>query len=460
MPPGAHDTIVAVSSPPGRAPRGIVRLAGLDAHAVLAALITQPAVDDLPPRQLKPARLADPPIPALVHRHVAPASYTGEPAAELQLPGHPALLERLIQQAIDAGARLAEPGEFTFRAYTAGKLDLTQAEGVAATIAAVSDSQLRAATLLRQGRLGSLAETLVDRLSDTLALVEAGIDFSDEEDVAPIAPADLADRLRDMQAELDALLTKSRSWGAVEALPRVVLVGPPSTGKTALFNALLGRTRAVVDPMPGTTRDVLSEPLTLTNAQGQTVECMLVDLAGLDEPAEALDAQMQRAARDAIDRADLLLLLRATDQPADWQPPAPLPDACPRLRLQTKSDLSPDESASPRPDDHLPISVTTGHNLDTLKTRLADTLGDRAVSLAGDMLALQPRHEQAISTAVHHLTSAARHVEPQRGHRHIAEVEVLADEMRAALDALAALGGRMTPDDVLGKVFATFCIGK
>ncbi len=183
-------------------------------------------------RTLHRVRLKHPPLPALLAIYQAPASYTGEYVAELQVPGHPALLERLLQQAVHAGARLAEPGEFTFRGFTAGKFDLTQAEGIAATISAVSDSQLEAAALLRNGRLGTWAHDLVDALGSALALVEAGIDFVDQEDVVPITPGDLNDRLRTIADRLDELVRHSRSWGALEALPRVVLVGPPSAGKS------------------------------------------------------------------------------------------------------------------------------------------------------------------------------------------------------------------------------------
>jgi tRNA modification GTPase len=181
---------------------------------------------------------------------------------------------------------------------------------------------------------------------------------------------------------------------------------------------------------------------------------------------------MQQAARDAIERADLLLLLQGCDQAEPWRPPIELPEHVASVTLQTKVDLlesvstssasASDAAASrlPEPAVPLPISAATGRNLDRLKATIAERLGERAVSLSGDMLALQPRHEQAIRTAIDQLDAAIAQVTPQQHDRHIAGVEVVADQMRAALDALAALGGRMTPDDVLGKVFSTFCIGK
>jgi tRNA modification GTPase len=457
----ASDTIVAVSSPPGRSARGLLRISGDAAWAVLTALIDAPSATRLSEKQLTTVRLKHPPLPALAGWYQPPGSYTGQATAELQVPGHPALLERLIQQATTAGARLAEAGEFTFRAFTAGKLDLTQAEGIAATISATSDSQLRAASLLRQGKLGALAGELVQALSDTLALVEAGIDFSDEEDVSPITPEDLARRVAQVSQQLSELLSRSRSWGEVDALPRVVLVGPPSSGKTALFNALLGSQRAVVSDVAGTTRDVLSEPLTVSGAHGQAVELMLEDLAGLDEPHDALSAQMQQAARDAIERADVLLCVQAIDQPSANRWPITLPAETSKLWLLTKADLaSSNDCQNEHQPGALPVSAATGWHLDQLKQQLAQALADRATSLTSDVLALQPRHEQAIGQAVAYLDEAWPWIEPQRSSSHLNESEVIADALRGALDELAGLGGRMTPDDVLGKVFSTFCIGK
>ncbi|MBB6428225.1 tRNA modification GTPase [Algisphaera agarilytica] len=374
-----------------------------------------------------------------------PHSYTGGDVAELQLPGHPALLDRVIHSALGLGARLAEPGEFTFRAYAAGRLDLTQAEGVAATINAISDGQLAAATHLREGELARFSTKHVDRLGNLLALVEAGIDFVDQEDVVPIAPRDLARHLGELQTELSSLLQQSRSWGAVEALPRVVLVGPPSAGKSTLFNSLLGHPRAVIDADPGTTRDVLAEPMDLGGS-----EVMLVDVAGLESAESSLDRDVQQQARDAIRTADLLLVVGEA---------AELDHAnCPQLRIQTKCDLSP-EPISGRPDtDMLRVSGMTGEGLDALRQAIQQRLGERAVSVQANILALQPRHESALRDALAGLEDALLHVAPEA--HALDEIELVAGSMRQALDLLAGLGGQLTPDDVIGRVFSTFCVGK
>lgn len=450
-----NPTIVAVASPPGRSPRGLLRVSGPGTDTVLAALL-----DDAPKavRSLVAVRLRTPVLPALALRFAGPNSYTGEDAAELQVPGNAALLDRLLHRAIEAcpGARLAEPGEFTFRAYTAGKLDLTQAEGIAATIHAASDSQLRAATLLREGKLGTAANQLVDRLGGLLALVEAGIDFTDQEDVVPIAPADLHDRLNAVGDELDGVLRNSRPWGAVEALPRVVLVGMPSVGKSTLFNALLGKERAVIDPMPGTTRDVLEEPLRLRDPAGREAEVMLVDLAGLDTPASRLDRAARAAASDALRRADLVLAVREC---AAASSKVPMLKDAPIVHVATKADCQTPSPYNLKP--HVVrISAATGQGLDTLREQIVQRLRASPVSISADMLALQPRHESGLKAAAAHLGTATALLAAHPSPHTLPDIELLADSMRAALDALAGLGGRLTPDEVIGRVFSTFCVGK
>ncbi|MEM1099723.1 MAG: GTPase [Planctomycetota bacterium] len=234
------DTIAAVSSPPGRSLRGLIRLSGPDAFAITERLVQTVGVDDQA-HVVRHVRLIDSNTPGLLTTFPGPRSYTGDDTAELQLPGHPALLERVLRQAFALGARSAEPGEFTFRAWQNGKLDLLEAEGIAALIAARSDAQLAAARSLHQRDLGHVADQLAATLTDALALVEAGIDFTDQEDVVPIPPDALHAKLETLAAQLDELLRGARSWSALEALPRVVLAGPPSVGKSTLFNALLGR---------------------------------------------------------------------------------------------------------------------------------------------------------------------------------------------------------------------------
>ena len=455
------DTIIALSSPPGRSARGLIRFSGLTTRRIAAELIGANSQVAFPrPNCLTATRLRfndrnTPTLPILLHFSQKPHSYTGDDLLELQCPGNPCLLERIIHRSLELGARLANPGEFTFRAFLAGKLDLMQAEGVAATIAATSESQLKAASLLRLGELGRFTNQLVDLLAAQLARVEAGIDFVDQEDVVPITPGELDQNLAGIERQLDELLRHSQPWGVLEALPRVVIAGAPSTGKSTLFNAMIGKQRAVTATTAGTTRDLLEEPLALTTSNGRHLELMLTDMAGLDAPVAMLDRQAQAVARRAIDHADLILLVEDGRELADF---TPMPVNVPILKVRHKIDL-PNTTNVPH-DADIETSALTGQGLGQLCDMIAQHLADRAVNVSGQMLALQPRHQASLHAAADHLSIARRLLEPQRDAHAIDRIELVAGSMRNILDQLAALGGTMTPDDVIARVFATFCIGK
>ncbi len=430
--------ILAVASPPGRALRGIVRASG---RACTTLLQPNLSCSDLS-RGARPARLLADGLDLACMTLVSPAprSYTGETSVEIQLPGNPLLLERVIDAVLTSGrlrgipARRAEPGEFTARAYLNGRMSLAEAEGVAATIAARSDAQLRAAGLLSAGRLAGLGRELAESLAAALALVEAGIDFTDQDDVVAITPADLSARLRAARDRVDAVLSRSVGTEQLEASPWVVLTGPANVGKSTLFNALLGHRRAVVSDVAGTTRDVLTEPLTIDTPRG-AAEVMLVDLAGADNVGTGLDHQMQAAATAAIDRADLVL-------------------RCMESRGRGGS-ATPVEGEIP-----VQVKSLTEADLDNLRHQIAERLADRAVSLAADTLALLPRHEAALQSAQRNLHDALALVEPACTKRALPQPELVAAGLRMALDDLGGLAGDVTPDDILGRIFATFCVGK
>jgi tRNA modification GTPase len=435
--------------------RGIVRMSGHGSFDVLNALASCAIARQRGCASLR-LKIGGHDLPVLAMLMPGPQSYTGEDSTEVQAPGNPVLLERVVEALLAAAARLefparrAEPGEFTARAFLNGRLTLTEAEGVAATIAARSDAELHAAGLLRRGVLGRLAIDLADQLGSALALVEAGIDFTDQEDVTAIAPADLHRRLVDLHARLEAKLNRSVGMEQLEAIPWVVLTGPPNAGKSTLFNALLGRKRAVVSSVAGTTRDVLAEPLRIATDHGPA-EVMLVDLAGLDAADELMNRMMQEQARQAIERAELVIECSASDVP--YEPSDAVANRS-TLRITTKCDLS--ECAS----SVLAVSAHSGAGLEELRKAIAARLSDRAVSLAADALALTPRHEAAMRSACEHLAEAIALAEPYLSDRALRDAELIAASMRAALDDLAALAGAISPDDVLGRIFATFCVGK
>lgn len=452
------DVILAIASPPGRSLLGIIRISGSRSLRLWRDLMT------LEPKrgvQFTHVKLNRNSIPAIALVFPAPHSYTGEDSIELQLPGNPDLIERVVNSLLDVRTqddirvRRAEPGEFTARAFLNGRLSLTQAEGVAATIAAQSDAELRAAQFLRAGLLGEFANSLANDLATALALVEAGIDFTDQDDVIAISPSDLHRRLSTLHSRIDSQLTRSLGIEQLQAIPWVVLVGEPNAGKSALFNALLGRERAVVSPISGTTRDVLTEPLTFHTDHGPA-EVMLVDLAGFDAGDDSpINRLMQQTAREAVSRAELILrCVPATEGLPDSSASAH------EIMVRTKSDLSRGELQSSRYQDELFVSAQTGEGLSELTHAIAQRMGDRAISLAADAVVLRPRHENSLRSAMANLVEAIELVSHSRARRGLIDPELIASSMRAALDDLAALAGDITPDEVLGRVFATFCVGK
>ena len=453
-------TILAVASPPGHSARGIVRITGDQTFDLLAEHLNTEACSQRG-AHLGRLRLRAHDLPVLVLTFHAPHTYTGQDSAELQMPGNPILLQRVIDELLSTphthgiDARRAEAGQFTARAFMHGKMTLTQAEGVAGVIAAQSDAELRAARLLATGKLSTFARTLADNLASALALVEAGLDFTDQEDVIPITPQALHDRLIALDEQIAAQLSRAVGMEQLEAIPWVVLIGEPNAGKSTLFNALLGVERAVVSQIAGTTRDVLTQPLQIDTDHG-SAEVMLVDLAGTDDAADGFNELMQLVAKDAIDRAELILRCVPSAQPlAASRAMNPT-----EIVVRTMVDLT----SAPPTADGIYVSAKTGQGLDDLRRIIAQRLGSQAVSLAADTLALRPRHESALRAAHTHLTDAHRSLAEERDGNHfppdLLQPELTAASMRLALDQLSQLAGDITPDDVLGRIFSTFCVGK
>ncbi len=450
-------TILAIATPPGTSLRGIIRISGKNTFDLINLISDREFFINratLPCR----LRLRALNLPAIILTFPTPNSYTGEHSAEIQVPGNPDLLSRVIDELLAKAnqnkidARLAEPGEYTARAFFNEKLSLTQAEGVAAIIAAQSDAQLRAAKMLLNGSLGSLAHKLADQLASALALVEAGLDFTDQEDVIAITTDDLLQRLNAINQLISKHLSKAVGTEQLQEIPWVVLKGEPNVGKSTLFNALLGRERAVVSIAPGTTRDVLTEPLTIQTTMGKA-EVMLVDIAGADQERNALNQQMQAVAETAINRSELILLCVPCNQENCDEPNAKT------IVIRTKSDMFP----IPLSQDEIHVSAKDNVGLEAVCNAIADRLDQQAISLSSDALALQPRHEAALVSSRDHLKEALNLIES----RFMGEVagrlnnpELVAASMRLALNDLSQLAGDISPDDVLGRIFATFCIGK
>ena len=477
-------TIVACGSAPGRSLRSVVRVSGA-ACAPLFEGIGGGSFE----RGVRAARIAmsrSASLPCIACCSCGPSSYTGDDTLELVLPGNADLVESVLRELLaraerlGLSARMAAPGEFTLRAFARGKLDLTRAEGVAATIAASTELQLRAARQLADGGLGRFVAELAERTADDLALVEAGIDFTDQEDVVAIEPEVLAEHVATSIDAIRSRLARSVPMERFEAVPRVVLVGAPNAGKSTLFNALLGRRRAVESPIAGTTRDVLEEVVMLDTSRGRC-EVRLVDVAGADESVVGFNPAMQERMRAAVERADVVIECVAAS--AEAQPPLSAPPTegagPPRIVISTKADLRvpPVSNDDPRPPEvrsplappgemsvpptegavaRLAVSAHTHQGLDALRAAIVTALASRVATLSDETVILAARHESSLRDAL----AALETCEATIAATSLRAPELVAASLRTALDALGAISGQIAPDDVLGRIFGKFCVGK
>ncbi len=464
----ADDTIVAISSPAGVSRRGIVRLTGPDAIALAEGLFAAQStpLTDLPGFRCTDGRvvLADPAmeLPARVYLFRQPRSYTRQDVVELHLPGSPPVLSAVVETLVNAGARHAGPGEFTYRAFLTGRLDLSQADAVADVIPAVDRSQLRTAGAALRGKVHRLAAAATARAAEALATVEASIDLA-EEDIQLASPDELADELRHLAGQLDDVARRARHVPDAAPIPRIALAGAPNAGKSSLLNALAGSDRAIVADLPGTTRDVISVPISLPPAH----VVMLQDLAGLGASADPLAEQASSQAMSALVTADVAVLLANAADPNSLaaaddlnarlarHDPAPV-----RLRLAGQIDRldAPRRAHLPGPWDRaLAVSAVTGEGLDGLRAKLAEMLALSA-DRPGEALGLHDRQRRALMEARDALGQAA---DALAGAHELADrAELIAIELRLAIAQLGQITGLVTTEEVLGRIFARFCVGK
>ncbi len=454
------DPIAAIATAPGRGAVGIVRVSGHGLGKLMVALCGR----NLPPRQACYGPFSDAEGQAidqgLALWFPAPQSYTGEDVLELQMHGSPPLLQRMLARCYRLGARPARPGEFTERAFLNHKLDLAQAEAVADLIAAGSDAAARAARRSLDGVFSRRVQTLLEALTRLRVHVEAAIDFPEEE-IDFLADAALTQRYAQVRSEHAALLLEAERGQRLRDGLHVVIVGPPNAGKSSLLNALTGGERAIVTDVAGTTRDLLRESVRMDG-----VELTLVDTAGLRESTEAtpadglqidaIEREGMRRALAELARADLLLAV------VDARDPMPqraalataLHDAPAVLWLHNKSDLLtaplPPDSA-----DTLWLSARSGAGLDGLRQRLRRAAGQESgVAQANDgAFSARARQVEALRRAGLRLRSAGQQLQLGTG-------ELAAEELRLAQDALGEITGKLPSDELLGAIFASFCIGK
>jgi tRNA modification GTPase len=433
-----EDTIVALSSAAGPGARAIVRLSGPRALAIAAAVFRSP--ETLSPDRRRhyagalrlPGLSAE--LPADLYFWPAPRTYTGQELVELHTISSPPLVELLIGELLRAGARAAQPGEFTMRAFLAGKLDLPRAEAVLGVIEAGSRDELKQALAQLAGGVSQPLNALRDDLLNLLADLEAGLDFA-EEDIHFIARDDLLLRLGKGLAQLTNL-KRQLEQRAVSGLPfRVVIAGRPNVGKSSLFNALTGGA-ALVSPESGTTRDYLVGRLEL---DGVTVE--LIDTAGVQESADPIEAQAQSLGREQFEQSDLVLVCVEAGQPFGVLS-AGAPST---VTVATKCDVAE------APAGLLATSVVNGVGLAELRQLLAERASARA----------QPALAPSLSRCQGHVTACLEHL--RRAHQMVLfeePAELLALEVRGALDQIGEMVGAVYTDDLLDRIFSRFCIGK
>jgi tRNA modification GTPase len=441
------DTIAAVATAPGAGGVGIVRLSGPQALSIAAAM----GADGLQPRQARYARFIDSDgtviDDGIALAFVAPASFTGEDVVELQAHGSPVVLRTLVARACALGARAARPGEFSERAFLNGKLDLAQAEAIADLIAAGDARAARAARRSLDGVFSRRVDAVSEQLVRLRVHVEAAIDFADEP-LDTLGGAAVRAGLVELRAALTTLLAEAERGRRLRDGLHVVIVGPPNAGKSSLLNALAGRERAIVTDVAGTTRDTLHETIRVDG-----LELTLVDTAGLREGGDAIEREGMRRAGEELQRADVaLVMVDARDPHAGHAAVADVLD--PRTRqlwLHNKADLlAPDYAA---PGEALAMSTRTGAGIDALLARLQALVTGQAVESAEGEFSARARHVLALEQALMHLDLAKREVDHDT-------LELAAEELRLAHDALGEITGKISPDALLGRIFSTFCIGK
>lgn len=431
------DTIAAVATPPGRGGIGVVRVSGPSAKAIGAAVLDAP----LPPRRAlhRAFRGADgePLDEGIAIFYAAPRSFTGEDVLELQGHGGPVVLELLLERVLALGARRARPGEFTERAFLNDKLDLAEAEAVADLIDSATRQSARAAGRSLRGEFSKRVRALDRGVLALRVFCEGAIDFSDE-DIDFLSTSDVAERLAGLDGELAALLAETRRGAVLNDGARAVLVGEPNVGKSSLFNRLAGEDRAIVTPVPGTTRDALTVDLDL---DGLLVR--LVDTAGLRDAADAIEAEGVARTKRAMASADIIL--RVFDERHDANV-SPSPG---EVLVYNKADLSGGEAGLLAPA-VVRVSAVTGAGLGDLTAALKTAAG---YNVGEGAFTARRRHVEALNDAGAALNRAACRLAETQG-------ELLAEELRHAHRALGAIVGETTTDALLGEIFATFCIGK
>ncbi len=450
IPESVHqdDTIVAVSTPPGRGGIGVVRLSGKDARRI-ANQILRLGDEGLKPRRASLAELIDDQghkvDETLATLFPKPHSYTAEDVVEISCHGSPPVLGLAVERALASGARLAEPGEFTLRAFKNGRLDLAQAEAVRDLIDATTVYQARVATQQLDGALSRRITPLKKQLLDLIALLEAGIDFA-EDDIDVASNAELLQRLSPVHKGIQTLAESFRYGKVVRGGLTLAILGKPNVGKSSLFNRLLQQERSIVTPTAGTTRDVVSE-----FAEIDGIPVKLLDTAGIRATADIIEAEGVERSWAALADADIVLAVFDLSQPLDETDRELLHKAHASgqgIAVGNKCDLPQQADAR----DYTPVSATSGEGIDALRQAIRDKAAPRREQEGAFITNL--RHEGLLRESLESLENAKTAIGSQVPH------EMLLLDLYSALRPIDAVTGATTVDDILNNIFSTFCIGK
>jgi tRNA modification GTPase len=441
---GADDTIAAIATPVGRGAIGVVRVSGPAVPKIAIGIVGRA----LQPRTAHLAAFRDG-AGAALDRGIAlyfpaPASYTGEDVLELQGHGGPVVLSLVLERCLELGARLAEPGEFTRRAYLNDKLDLAQAEAVADLIDAATARAARSAVRSLAGKLSDRVAALQQRLTDLRVLFEASFDFPEDE-LDVLTEAGVTQRLAALRREFTRTLRSAEQGRLLRDGITVALSGPPNVGKSSIINVLSGEEIAIVTPIPGTTRDLLRATIALKG-----IPVHLVDTAGLREAADPVERIGVEKARAAVREADLVICISDSSSHRSARP-ADIDGNARVIHVHNKIDLAsiPARAEIVEGDEHVWISAKLGSGIDLLTHAIVRAAGDEVG--AEGVISARQRHIEALRTADGHLEQAETMVDTP---------EFAAEELRLAQSALSRITGEQVADDLLGEIFSRFCIGK
>lgn len=436
-------TITAIATPAGRGGLGVIRISGPNAHAISQRLCRRQHPWPLRKAQFShfldtEGKIID---EGLVLYFKAPRSYTGEDVVELQAHGSPLLLHMLLQRVLVLGARLAAPGEFTRRAVENGKMNLEQAEAVAACIDAVTLRAARQAERHLQGEFGRQISSLMDKVTGLLAHVEACLDFPEEEVPPPLFNQLREQMNREVLVPIENSLATAMSGERLFQGATTAIIGAPNVGKSSLLNRLSGRERAIVSDVPGTTRDILE-----VDFEVQGIPVRLVDTAGMRNSGDAIEQEGVRRAKDAASQADVTVFVADVSQKKTWKV-----ENQTDIMVMNKCDLLDDYSTIPN--EFIPVSAYTGAGMDALLEQLAQYLG---VVPAGEegLLVTRERHRQLLAQARTHILQGCSLLTGA------AQLDLVALEWRQAWSSLGEILGIGDVEHILDRIFSEFCIGK